>query len=90
METTSFDSLQLPSEIFGSPSGGEENAFIQPEEDIDVEIISEDGNNKIPSSNEESSSEDHLDQALKHMHRALKHSQNVKKRKFFTETIAGE
>ena len=47
--------------------------------------------NKCPSSYQfTSTSEDDLDQALKDIPRALTHTQNVKKRTFFAETIAGE
>ena len=94
METMSGDSLQLPSEIFGSPNSCEPNVMIKPEEQPDVVVVSEnlnDGMNKCPSSYKSTSkSEDDLDQALKDMHRALTHSQNVEKRKFFAQTIAGE
>ena len=93
METMSGDSLQLPSEIFGSPTSSEQNAMIQPDEEPDLVIISEDlndGMNKGPSSYQSTSTSEDLDQALKDMCRALTHTQNVKKRKFFAETIAGE
>ena len=94
METMSGDSLQLPSEIFGSPNSCEQNFMIQPDEQPDIVIVSEDlndGMNKCPSSYQSTStSEDNLDQALKDMCRALTHSQNVKKRKYFAQTIAGE
>ena len=94
METMSGDSVQLPSEIFGSPNSCEPNLMIQPDEEPDILILSEDlndGMNKCPSSYKSTStSEDDLDQVLKDMCRALSHSQNVKKRKFFAQTIVGE
>ena len=80
LETTSCD---LPSEIFGSPS--------EDTEEHNIEASSSEMNQGIKSSPSSLSSSDHeMTKALRHMHQALTHLQNIRKRKFFAETIAGK
>ena len=80
LETTSCD---LPSEIFGSPS--------EDTEEHNVEPSSSEMNQGINSSPSSLSSSDHeMTKPLRDMCQALTHSQNIRKRKFFAETIAGE
>ena len=91
METASSNSINLPPEIFGSPSPNEEGQEeIYPTLDEDRRDLNV-GVNKSPSSEISSldTSDDQLGDLLKNMQRAVSHSQNVRKRKFFETAIAG-
>ena len=80
LETTSCD---LPSEIFGSPS--------EDTEEHNVEPSSSEMNQGINDSPSSLTSSDHeMTKALKDMQQALKHAQNIRKKRFFAETTAGE
>ena len=80
----------LPSEIFGSPS----EEISSPAEEIEERNVEQsslqlnDGRNDSPSS--VTSSDHELTKALREMRVALKHSQKMRKRKFFSQAIAGE
>ena len=76
----------MPSEIFGSPPSEEIE-----QEDHNVEPSSSEMNQTmIDSPSSVTSSDKDLNKALTDMRRALTHSQNVRKRKFFAQAIAGE
>ena len=80
LETTSCD---LPSEIFGSPS--------EDTEEHNVEPSSSEMNQGINDSPSSLTSSDHeMTKALRDMQQALKHAQNIRKKRFFAETTAGE
>ena len=90
IETNSGNLINLPSEIFGSPSCYEENKIEEtPEEEQSANLNK--GMNTSPSSSISSpnSSDNELSEALSNMKRAVSHSQNVRKRKFFETAIQG-
>ena len=90
METGSGDSLQLPSQIFGSSSNYEEEETNFPNLHSSSSEMN-DGMNQCPSSTSSSTSSDQeLNNAMRDMQRAVSYSQNVRKRKFFEKVIASE
>ena len=80
VETKAWD---LPSEIFGSPSEEIEERNVDPSSSELNE-----GRNDSPSS--VTSSDHELTKALREMGEAVQHSQKMRKRTFFSQTIAGE
>ena len=90
IETNSGYLMNLPSEVFGSPSSYEENKIEErPEEEESANLNK--GMNTSPSSTISSpnSADNELSEALNNMKRAVSHSQNVRKRKFFETAIQG-
>ena len=89
IETNSRNLMNLPSEIFGSPSSNEETQIEEtPEEE--TAYLNKGMNTSPPSSiSSPNSSDNELGAALSDMKRAVSHSQNVRKRKFFEIAIQG-
>ena len=89
IETNSRHLINLPSEIFGSPSSNEETQIEEtPEEE--ASYLNKGMNTSPPSSiSSPNSSDNELGAALIDMKRAVSHSQNVRKRKFFETAIQG-
>ena len=89
IETNSRHLINLPSEIFGSPSSNEETQIEEtPEEE--ASYLNKGMNTSPPSSiSSPNSSDNELGAALIDMKRAVSHSQNVRKRKFFKTAIQG-
>ena len=88
-ETNSRNLMNLPSEIFGSPSSNEETQIEEtPEEE--TAYLNKGMNTSPPSSiSSPNSSDSELGAALSDMKRAVSHSQNVRKKIFFESAIQG-